>query len=354
MELERIRRGDLYAALRAVEAATATVTDTLRGIAGHSRSVRILRVQELLAELQSHWREIQQEFLARQMSMLGGIREALHRLRGVELTSQMIDRVTVEVCRSCGVDRCVLLTVEEGKLLPESVHFERGAVAQDEWEFYARAHPPVVDPRDPETRLLRRGTPILVADPATSRGVRDVAEMAQSVGYVAAPVIVRGKIVATLHADVSPPGVVGPLTRDVLATFAEGFSYAMERTVLLERTRAQIRQVRELMARADLEFEELIDGAVMLKRDEGGEVTTVSRSPALPLESRLQGLLTRRELEVIELMARGASNAEIATDLVISEGTVKSHVKHILRKMRAANRAQAVSCYMRLQAVGKN
>jgi DNA-binding NarL/FixJ family response regulator len=52
-------------------------------------------------------------------------------------------------------------------------------------------------------------------------------------------------------------------------------------------------------------------------------------------------------------MARGSSNADIATELVISEGTVKSHVKHILRKMRASNRAQAVSCYMRLQALAK-
>jgi DNA-binding NarL/FixJ family response regulator len=63
------------------------------------------------------------------------------------------------------------------------------------------------------------------------------------------------------------------------------------------------------------------------------------------------GLLTRREIEVIGLMARGASNADIANELVIAEGTVKSHAKHILRKMRAANRAQAVACYVRLQAL---
>jgi DNA-binding NarL/FixJ family response regulator len=57
---------------------------------------------------------------------------------------------------------------------------------------------------------------------------------------------------------------------------------------------------------------------------------------------------------VVELMARGASNGDIASELVIAEGTVKSHVKHILRKLHAANRAQAVSCYMRLLAVSNN
>lgn len=43
------------------------------------------------------------------------------------------------------------------------------------------------------------------------------------------------------------------------------------------------------------------------------------------------------------LMATGATNARIATRLVVSEHTVKSHVEHILGKLRAANRAEAVA-----------
>ena len=66
-------------------------------------------------------------------------------------------------------------------------------------------------------------------------------------------------------------------------------------------------------------------------------------------DSRMQGLLTRRELDVMRLMAAGETNAGIASRLVVSEGTVKSHVKHILRKLRAANRAEAVSRFVRLQ-----
>jgi len=42
------------------------------------------------------------------------------------------------------------------------------------------------------------------------------------------------------------------------------------------------------------------------------------------------------------------TNAEIARELVLSEGTVKFHVKNILRMMRAANRAEATSQYLRL------
>jgi DNA-binding NarL/FixJ family response regulator len=66
------------------------------------------------------------------------------------------------------------------------------------------------------------------------------------------------------------------------------------------------------------------------------------RSPRGPAALPVLDELTERELEVLRLMARGLSNAEIAERLVISAGTAKTHVGRILMKLQLRDRVQAV------------
>jgi DNA-binding NarL/FixJ family response regulator len=83
------------------------------------------------------------------------------------------------------------------------------------------------------------------------------------------------------------------------------------------------------------------------RQSEGNGVAMVtSRAPGLD-PSPQHEMLTGRELEVLEAMAEGATNAQIAGSLFISDSTVKSHVKTILRKLGARNRTEAVSLHLR-------
>ena len=63
--------------------------------------------------------------------------------------------------------------------------------------------------------------------------------------------------------------------------------------------------------------------------------------------------LTARELEVLGLLAAGRSNPSIAEELVITLDTVKKHVGHILEKLGAANRTEAVTRAQRLGLIAR-
>ena len=58
-------------------------------------------------------------------------------------------------------------------------------------------------------------------------------------------------------------------------------------------------------------------------------------------------LLTPREREILQLLADGMSNVDVADKLFISQETVKSHVRHILAKLEADTRTQAVAIALR-------
>jgi two-component system nitrate/nitrite response regulator NarL len=85
-------------------------------------------------------------------------------------------------------------------------------------------------------------------------------------------------------------------------------------------------------------------------RDGSSPLASMAPAPEEPAETPA---LTRRELEVLQLVADGLSNKEIATSLFITEGTVKNHVHNALEKLQLENRTQAAAYIVR-QGLGRS
>lgn len=82
------------------------------------------------------------------------------------------------------------------------------------------------------------------------------------------------------------------------------------------------------------------EGKSVLSPEVTGRVLkAISSAQVLPSDVGL----SRREMEVLDCLAQGKTSAQIASHLYITENTVKTHVRHILEKLEASNRAEAVS-----------
>jgi DNA-binding NarL/FixJ family response regulator len=84
------------------------------------------------------------------------------------------------------------------------------------------------------------------------------------------------------------------------------------------------------------------EGGAWLDPTVTGRVLAVSRGARAPRSDDALAILTTREREVLALIGGGLTNAEIARELYVSAGTVKTHVHHIFTKLNLRNRAAAV------------
>lgn len=84
------------------------------------------------------------------------------------------------------------------------------------------------------------------------------------------------------------------------------------------------------------------EGGAWLDPSVTSRVLAVYRQAPVPATDRSVETLTAREREVLELIGRGLTNPEIAAVLVVSEGTVKTHISHVFAKLQLRDRAAAV------------
>jgi DNA-binding CsgD family transcriptional regulator len=321
--------------------------------ADREEPANVAQMLELIFEVGELREEVRARDLFERLDVLARIEESIVQLRECKTPEELIEAAPGELCRSCGFTRALISRVHGSRWVPEVIETIPGMdPLAKEFAEYIDEIEIQLDHMLLETELVRRRMPVLVADPINDpRTYKPIMLRGRTSGYVAAPIMPTGRVIGFLHAD--RIGQDRPVTvedRDSLWTFAEQFGFLYERAVLLERLDAQREQLRTAFANTETVVEELWHHEIELTRSTHNtpEVTRTAAGLFRPTESRLDGLMTRREREVLELMTSGATNTRIAEQLVISEGTVKSHVKHILRKLRAANRAEAVARYLQI------
>jgi DNA-binding CsgD family transcriptional regulator len=185
-----------------------------------------------------------------------------------------------------------------------------------------------------EAEVVQRGGEAITVQ---AEGPRSPAELRELLGwqsYVLAPLRLRERPIGLIHAE---PGRGDGLNREVAQIYAKGLAAAFERAVLRETVERHRVELRGAVREIDDHLDESASGLELASADE---------QPA-SLGAEEPEKLTPRESEVLKMLGRGRTNAAIATSLLISESTVKFHVKNILLTLGATSRADAVARHLR-------
>jgi DNA-binding CsgD family transcriptional regulator len=298
--------------------------------------------ERVLVELLHLEREIVELEYVRRSDALDRATDAARRVGELGWSEGLLTRAATELGACSEFDRVLFSEVEGGALAPLAIWDAAGRQAGDD-ALAALAHTPIrLEYPLLEYEVARRQAVELVA--VASAGARSPRPLAAALGweaYVVAPVTAAGETIGLLHADATRSGrPLGALDAEVAGRYAEELSGVFERAVLrhtLELHRAELASAVHWL------------GARLSGLEDAGELMRPRPRPGDAV-SRTTDTLTPRELEVLRLLARGNTNLAIARALLVREGTVKYHVKNILRKLGATSRADAVAKFVRTGA----
>ena len=289
--------------------------------------------RRVLASLTQLQREIVELRYTQRLDATERVREAVRRLGDGGSPQEILVRAAAELGGCTQLARVLASRVRGGELTAVAL-WERDPVAGGATLEALRAQPVALGAATHEAEVAARPQTRIV-DVARS-GPRAAPRLAELLGwrsYVLAAITLRGETIGLLHGDLSAE--TRPLVefyRELVDLFADGLANVLERG-LLEQTLLRHRA-------------ELGSAARFLARRLGASSAQPAAAPPAAADPRPADPLTARELEVLRALAQGHTNRAIAARLVIGEGTVKYHVKNILRKLRAHSRAEAVARHL--------
>lgn len=322
------------------------IMDRLRKECHGLTPLHCVEAAELAMELQRLHQEHQQWIMGQRLRTVISVQDVFG--RGEPGLSDAFRQAAAEACRTLGFDRTMIFRLSGNLLVAEATHF----VGRTEWardcHQHAVEHPIELGPDQLEAEMVRRRAAALVTDPMHDPNAwGPIVNKIQTPGYVAVPVMVRGEVVATLHGDTQITGrQIGTAERDTLAAYATGLGYAIERAMLADRLRSQREAMQRVIDSTDQTIQDFLSAERVAPSPTVPPPPPGKLGASAPVKRSILRDLSRREREVLHLMATGATNQDIAAHLVLAVGTVKSHVKSILRKSGAGNRGHAIALYL--------
>lgn len=275
---------------------------------------------------------------------------ALERLSETSTSAAIMELLPAAVY-DIGFGGVIVSRIADGSWFPESVRVKSGGEAL----VAAGASGLPLTSGRPEAEAARRKTTVLVS-PAEQRDLEPVVSAVWGAqGYLVTPLLAQGAVLGLLHAA-RTGSELDMGDRQVLELFGRSLGEALARTLLhdrIEGLRSDLHGIAGWLSgsRADvvgLPGPGQWSGSTVGSGGSGDSAPRPGpdvRPGATPIEK-----LTRREVEVLRRMAAGDTNGQIARRCAISVGTVKSHVKNVLRKLNAGNRAEAVSVWWQIQS----
>lgn len=248
-----------------------------------------------------------------------------------------------------GFDRAIVSRVDDGIWVPETVYIPGQREWAEEICQSGQQNPQRLGRDIHETELVRRRECLLVTDVQSDQRVnRPIADSSRSRSYVAAPLTSHGQVIGMLHADrYRRQRDVDGDDCQVLNAFAQSLRLALSRAHLSQQV-ADLRVTLENLTDA-LSASVRDSHTLSIRRAAAQAPSEAANSEPIVRTSQSKRIaaanLTAREREILSLIAQGRTNASIARHLVIAEGTVKQHVKNVLRKLRASNRAEATALW---------
>ena len=296
------------------------------------------------------------EEFTRRLEVFTRIHRELARVRQAESVEAIVSRAPQAACDACGLDRAIIYRVRGNDMYAEAAYVRDDPESSLEFLEWSRANPGPLQDRVLKSEMVRRRIPLLVLDALNHPDTfKPMVQHYQTHSYVTAPIMPDGRVIGFINADKAiqnpgDPAGVDEFDRDALWAFVEGLGSAIERAHVRERIRGKLDEADRLMSQMRTVVSDLLQSNVELVMQDEQLATTATGAAAALLgspTSPVHQLLSRREIEVLELAADGWTNPRIAERLFITEATVKSHVGQILRKLGVTNRVEAVGLYLR-------